>query len=194
VVKKAYLAGDGLKRGNQILRGMERDALNGLGTLDLFNPWDQKDINDKSKNPTAEMIFAKDTAAMLEAEVIVVDVDNNSVGTTAEMGQMWGVNYMLERIEKVFHTATEMTLEKYGNHWGEEALAYQNQSIVLGLHAIRLNIPKKEIHWQTTDVRDTDIPEAGHRRSHSINQYLYGMMLDMAGEPKKFDEILEALK
>jgi nucleoside 2-deoxyribosyltransferase len=180
---KAYLAGDGLKRGNQLLRSIERDALNGLGTLELFNPWDQADINDKSKNPTAEMIFAKDTAALLEAEVIVVDVDNNSVGTTSEMGQMWGINYMLDRLAMIVQLANM--------EWNEDDF---NHAVAQGVKALLNEIPHKEVHWQTTDVRDTDIPEAGHRRSHSINQYLYGMMLDMAGEPKKFDDILEELK
>jgi hypothetical protein len=62
------------------------------------------------------------------------------------------------------------------------------------VHDLMSEIPMKTVHWQTTDIRDTDIPESGHRRSHSLNQYLYGMMLDMGGEAKSFDEILEALK
>jgi hypothetical protein len=183
-MKKAYLAGDGLKRGNQILRGIERDALNDLGTLELFNPWDQKDINDKSKNPTAEMIFAKDTQAMLDAEVIVVDVDNNSVGTTAEMGQMWGVNFMLELLDDIVRRSEDET--------NPDA---KNRIIAAGVRNLMRAIPYKHVLWQTTDVRDTDIPESGHRRSHSLNQYLHGMMLSLAGEDaRSFDSILEELK
>lgn len=175
-MKKVYIAGDGLKKGNQILRGMERDAINELGTVALYNPWDQKDINDKSKAPTAEAIFKKDTDAILKSNIIVVDVDNNSVGTTAEMGQVWGINFMLLKLQEIVVNANT------------------SDDILEGLVNLINEIPFKQVHWQTTDVRDTDIPESGHRRSHSLNQYLYGMMLDMAGEAKSFDEILGELK
>lgn len=180
---KAYLAGDGLQRGNQILRNMERDAINALGTVKLFNPWDNKDINDKSNNPMAEDIFMKDTAAILESDVVVADVANTSVGTTAEMGQVWGINYMLERLFDIVRKANaEETNEDDFNH-----------SVVRGVERLLNKIPQKIVVWQTTDIRDTDIMEHGHRRSHSINQYLYGMMLDMAGEAMSFEQILSAL-
>lgn len=177
---RGYLAGDGLKKGNQMLRMLEREKLRTVSNLDVFNPWEQKDINDKSKNPTAEMIFDKDTKAMLDAEVIVVDVDNNSVGTTSEMGQMWGINYMIKRLDKIL----------------EDAENAENFAEYVATHVIGLlmEIPYKNVYWQTTDIRDTNTPESGHRRSHSINQYLYGMMLDLAGEAKDFDQILEELK
>jgi nucleoside 2-deoxyribosyltransferase len=95
---KAYLAGDMLKRGSQLLRSCERVDIEKLGTVALFNPMDNKEINDKATNPTAEKIFAKDTEAILESEIIIAEVDNNNVGTTSEMGQIWGINYMLKRI------------------------------------------------------------------------------------------------
>jgi hypothetical protein len=55
-------------------------------------------------------------------------------------------------------------------------------------------IPRKTVYWKTEDVRDTDIPEVGIRRSHSYNAYLIGCLLHIAGEPKTFEEILEILK
>jgi hypothetical protein len=174
---KVYLAGDGLKKGNQILRNMERDRLKEIKTIDLFNPWDQKDINDKSKNPTAEMIFQKDTNAILNSEIIVADVDNNSIGTICEMGQLWGVNFMLMQLHMIYDEAD-----------GDPDL------FVNGVINLMNKIPLKKIYWQTNDIRDTEIEEKGIRRSHSYNQYLIGMMLDMAGEPKKFEEIAREVK
>lgn len=175
-MKIAYLAGDGLKKGNQILRNMERTAINELGKVELYNPWDQEDINNKQNNPTAEMIVKKDTDAILKSEIIIADVDNNSVGTTTEMGQIWGLNYMIKRLQTII--AESATQEEISNK----------------LNELLIEIPYKEVLWQTTDVRDTDIPEAGHRRSHSMNQYLYGLMLSLGGEAKSFDEIINELK
>ncbi|MEX3713439.1 nucleoside 2-deoxyribosyltransferase [Cytobacillus horneckiae] len=175
-MKVAYLAGDGLKKGNQILRNMERTAINELGKVELYNPWDQEDINNKQNNPTAEMIVKKDTDAILCSEIIIADVDNNSVGTTTEMGQIWGLNYMVERLQTIIEEATD------------------SNEIAIKVKELLVEIPYKEVLWQTTDVRDTNIPEAGHRRSHSINQYLYGLMLSLGGEAKTFNEIINELK
>lgn len=175
-MKVAYLAGDGLKKGNQILRNMERTAINELGKVELYNPWDQEDINNKKNNPTAEMIVKKDTDAILRSEIIIADVDNNSVGTTTEMGQIWGLNYMIERLQTIIEEATD------------------SNEIAIKVKELLVEIPYKEVLWQTTDVRDTNIPEAGHRRSHSINQYLYGLMLSLGGEAKTFNEIINELK
>jgi nucleoside 2-deoxyribosyltransferase len=176
---KVYLAGDGLKRGNQILRNMERDAINQIEGIELFNPWDDKEINDKSKNPQAEQIFAKDTKAILDAEIIVIDADNDSVGTTCEIGQIWGVNYMLHRVHQIVNESES------------------NDELAEKVHNLLEEIPVKRVYWQNTDIRyvkDADIYEKGLRRSYSLNQYLYGCLLDLAGEDMTFEEILEELK
>jgi nucleoside 2-deoxyribosyltransferase len=176
---KVYLAGDGLKRGNQILRNMERDKLNEIPGVDLFNPWDDKTINDKSKNPQAEQIFAKDTDAILDAEVVVIDADNDSVGTTTEVGQIWGVNYMLHRLLNIVNNSES------GGEIAEK------------VRDLLEEIPVKKVYWQNTDVRyvkDAEIHEEGLRRSYSINQYLHGCLLDLAGEDMSFDEIVSELK
>lgn len=169
-----YLAGDGLKKGNQILRNMERTQLKESG-IDVYNPWDQKDINDKSNKPTAEMIFRKDTDAILKAKNIIFEADDNSVGTTTEVGQTWGINYMWGRIADVLMKNGDGDLRK-------------------AFHDLLDEIPVKKVYWQITDVRHTDIPEVGARRSHSLNQYLHGCLLDMAGENREFDDIVEEIK
>lgn len=184
-MKRAYLAGDGLKKGNQLLRALERDAIKSLNTVELFNPWDQKDINDKSKNPTAEMIHNKDFNAMLDAEIIIADVDNNSVGTSVEMGEMNGVNFILKRLHKIIFNAKSET--KTDSEF-EEVIA---RSVI----ELLKEIPVKTVYWHTSDVRDGVVgAEEGYRRSHSYNQYLIGTMLMLAGEPMQFDEILNKLK
>lgn len=172
---KAYLAGGMLKKGEQLLRAAERMDIEMLDAVDLFNPMDAPH-NNKQSAPTAEQIFTKDTAAILESEIIVAEVDNNSVGTICEMGQVWGVNYMLSRLAEVISTS-------------ESA-----QDVCKKLGNLLVEVPFKEVHWHTSDIRDTNIMEYGYTRSHSYNQYLIGMMQDMAGEAMTFDQILDVLK
>lgn len=184
-MKQAYLAGDGLKKGNQLLRGMERDAINALGTVELFNPWDQKDINDKTKNPTAEMIHEKDFNALLYSEYIVADIANDSVGTSVEMGEMNGVNYMITRLKEIVRQANQ----------NEIHLDDFNHAVAQGVKTLLNEIPQKKVLWHTSDVRDaSSAPEMSYRRSHSYNQYLIGTMLMLAGEPMTFDSIIDKLK
>lgn len=177
--RKSYLLGDGLKRGNQMLRKLERDQLNTLGTLEVFNPWDQP-INDKSKAPTAEQIFETDTKAILASEVIVADCDNDSVGSTTEIGIIFGLNYMHDQISEILKT---QLVDGSNNH-----------EVLDKIHNLLEEIPKKSVLWHTSDIRHTQIPEQGLRRSFSMNQYLYGCLLALSGKEKTFEEILEVLK
>lgn len=54
---------------------------------------------------------------------------------------------------------------------------------------------KPKIFFHSYDIRRTNIPETGDRRSTSINQYLYGAILTL--NPKgiqSWEEIVEELK
>lgn len=142
---KVYIGGDLLSKGSQLLRDQEKAELKELG-FDIYSPQDDKEINDKSNqtqesnNNLAERIFDKDTEAMIDADILIFEVSNNNVGTTAEIGQ-WAMVHRLAR--------------KSGNE-------------------LIQRLANKPIFFHTTDVRDTDIPEVGYRRSHSYNQYLIG--------------------
>jgi nucleoside 2-deoxyribosyltransferase len=184
--KKVYLAGDGLKKGNQLLRGIERDAIRALGNVDLTYVWENKDINDKSKSPTAEDIQANDFSAMLHSDIIIADVDNNSVGTSVEMGEMNGVNYMLKALHEIISTASDYA----------ETEEDFNRDVVFEIKSLLSVIPVKTVYWQTSDIRDgATEAETSFRRSHSYNQYLIGTMLMLSGrEPMQFEEIIEELR
>lgn len=103
MAKIIYQGGDMLKKGSQLLRNIEKEELRALGLIP-YAPQDDKEINDKenqseeSNNGLAEKIFHKDTMAMLDADILIFDVDNNNVGTTAEIGQ-WA---MLHKLAKVY--------------------------------------------------------------------------------------------
>lgn len=182
--KKTYILGDGLKLGNKMLRMWEYKKLKELDSLDIYNPWLQEDINDKTKNPTAEAIFDKDTNAILESEVIVADVDNDSVGSVCEIGIIWGINYMLNQLHDILNRASDFELE-----------TDRNKKIREELEALLKRIPYKHVYWHCSDIRNVPgATETGLRRSYSLNQYLYGCLLDMAGDAKTFDQILQELR
>lgn len=175
---RVYLAGDMLKRGSQLLREQERNQLEQIPGIHVHNPADDEEINDKSRAPRAEEIFRKDTEAILESDVVIFDADDDSVGTTTEIGQVWGVNYMHRRL-------TEALINSDGT----------DADFGKRVRKLLQEIPYKETYWQCTDIRNVpNAEERGLRRSYSLNQYLYGCLLDMAGMDSTFDEIVAELE
>ncbi|WP_077297432.1 nucleoside 2-deoxyribosyltransferase [Virgibacillus pantothenticus] len=174
---RVYLAGDMLKRGSQLLREQERNRLAQIPGISVHNPADDEEINDKSRSPRAEDIFRKDTEAILESDVVIFDADDDSVGTTTEIGQVWGVNYMHRRL-----TAALINSDGTDADFGKR------------VRELLQEIPFKETYWQCTDIRNVpNVDERGLRRSYSLNQYLYGCLLDLAGDSSTFDEIVVEL-
>jgi nucleoside 2-deoxyribosyltransferase len=176
--KKTYLAGDMLNKGAQMLRAIEAEELRKIDKVELYSPQEDKSVNDKQnavQEGLAERIFRNDTKAILDSEVIVADI-SQTLGTSIEMGQIWGINYMLERLDKILTNSDDAS------------------EVSTKVSALLREIPRKTVYWKTEDVRDHEHPEVGYRRSHSYNAYLIGCLLAIAGEPKTFEEIIEELQ
>ena len=162
-----YVGGDMLKAGSQIMRKMEKERLIELG-FEPYAPQDDKEINDKT-NQTEE--------------------SNDGLA------------------EKIFFKDTEAMLksdilifEVDGNNIGtttevgQFAMVYELAGRYPHINELQ-ELASKPVFFHTTDVRHTDIPEKGMRRSFSMNQYLYGACLRM--NPKgivTWSEIEEELK
>ncbi|WP_461199216.1 nucleoside 2-deoxyribosyltransferase [Enterococcus sp. N249-2] len=101
MTKTVYIGGDMLLKGSQLLREIEKTRIKELGFVP-YAPQDDKEINDKesqseeSNNGLAEKIFNKDTKAMLDANILIFEVSNNNVGTTAEIGQ-WAMIHKMAK-------------------------------------------------------------------------------------------------
>ncbi|MEK2536283.1 hypothetical protein [Tetragenococcus halophilus] len=164
--KKVYVGGDLLTFGSQMLREWEKQQVENLG-FDIHSAKDDKEINDKSNqtvesnNDLPNKIFKKDTDGMVDSDILIFDVANTSVGTTAEIGQ-WAM----------IHELCEYTLDPF-----------------------LTKLASKPIFFHSSDIRDTDIPETGHNRSHSYNAYLVGCC-NRCNEKgiQTWDEIIEELK
>ena len=72
---------------------------------------------------------------MEQADIIIMEVSNDHVGTNVEIGQ-----------------------------WAQQE---------------RIQPSNKKYFFHSYDIRRTNIPEAGDRRSWSINQYLFGAILKL---------------
>lgn len=164
--KLVYVGGDIMSYGNQLLREKEKEDIRSIG-LKVHSPKDDKEINDKSNqsvednNHLAEKIFDKDSTGMINSDILIFDVSNTSVGTTAEIGQ-WAM----------VHRLLQYTADPY----------------------IEM-ISQKPIFFHSSDLRDTNIPESGYRRSHSYNQYLIGCVYECNPEGiQTWEEILNELQ
>ena len=186
---KAYLGGNMTNEGAKLLRLKEQEKLKGVEGLQLYNPVTNDEINDKTKKPTAEDIFEQDTKAILESDVLIFDA-TGTPGTTAEIGIAWGVNYVLTLIMDALIKAEEAASKADK----EEAPEVFVDTVLFGIVNIFKSIPLKKVYWQNSDIRNVPVTETGLRRSYGFNAYLLGLLLDLAGEDKTFDEIVESLK
>lgn len=179
--KMIYLGGDMLKKGSQLLREMEGNELKALG-YDVYSPKDDKEINDKqnqteeSNNGLAEKIVYKDTKGIIESDIIVIEPHENALGTMVELGQIKGMRDMA----KIF-------IEKLQ---GDDLVQRVNEYLLFCEKVLA-----KPVYPHCQDVRRTNIPECGDRRSWGINQYVYGVCLDVTGGKGlyEWEEIVEEL-
>src|SRR5690625_967430 len=184
--RKTYLGGNMTNEGAKLLRQMEREKLSSLPNIELYNPSDNEDINDKTREPQAEDIFGQDTKALLDADTVIFDA-TGSTGTTTEIGQVWGLNYLIVRLSRILERSRDIYIEG----GSEKAREYLFSSLTDLLNEVAF----KEVYWHNSDIRNVrGITESGLRRSYGFNQYLHGCLLDMAGEEKTFDEIVRELR
>lgn len=181
---KIYLAGDLLKKGSQLLREQEKLDLEEIG-IEVYSPKDDKEINDKtnqtkeSNDGLAEKIVKKDTQAIIDCNTIIIEPTDGALGTICEMGQLKGMR-----------DAYFMICEWLANNDDVNAALAHSFIMEFG------NKFNKKVYPHYEDIRRTNIPENGDRRSWSINQYVYGVALDLS-EGKGFyewEEILQDLK
>lgn len=174
-----YIIGDMLKKGNARQRCDEAKAIRNIGYT-VYNAVEQKDINDKNNlteeenNKLAENIYGKDMDNLRHATHIVADVDNDSVGSTCEIGAIAEFNWFRNQLVNVMR---------------------QNGDLKTNLLLFLDEYPEKKVYFHTTDIRHTQLAERGMRRSFSINQFLHGACLSLNPEGiKTFDEVLNDIK
>lgn len=185
-----YLGGDIMGFGSNLAREYEYEKfLEREIPVDVYSPVQNKSINDKANmteeqnNCLAEKITAADIERLWNSDFTVMEPRQDAIGTLCEVGCLYGWNYMCRRLFQVYKDALEQLDDDH------EALAEVMREIT------RIALKKNYFHY--FDIRTNHLNEKDWRRSFSINQLLYGMILDCSKDHKlydKFDEILPKLE
>ncbi|WWV91968.1 hypothetical protein [Escherichia phage PJNS034] len=178
-MRKVYIAGHMLTRGAQMQRAEERELVSSLGHQ-LYNPMDNKEINDKKlhKDDTglAERIVKQDTDAIFWADTVLIEPLAEANGTLVELGQIKGMKDLAKKLMELPAT---------------NEIEFADQAIEL---LKRILDQKVVAHFE--DIRRVEgITETGDRRSLGINQYVYGTVLDLTDGKgfTEFKDLPEAL-
>ena len=178
-----YLGGDIMSFGSNLARQYEYDRFKEARIPgQVYSPVMNKSINDKSNmteeenNHLAEKICEADIERLWNSDYTVLCPEQSAIGTMCEMGVLYGWKYMAEKLLALIEK------EEYP----------ENYPIKQEL----LRIANKENYAHYFDIRTNHLNEKDWRRSFSINQMLYGMILYATSDGKlhnSFDEIIPIL-
>ena len=202
-----YLGGDIMTHGSNLARQEEYDKFKAAGIPgEVYSPIQNKSINDKSSmteeenNHLAEKICEADIERLWNSDYTVLCPEQSAIGTMCEMGVLYGWKYMADKLIEIIN---EEINEASPN--GSRPIPLDNmdrlQKIMIRSYA-RLytqihRIADKKNYAHYFDIRTNHLNEKDWRRSFSINQMLYGMILYATEDHtlhNSFDEILPILK
>ena len=186
-----YLGGDIMTHGSNLARQEEYDKFQEAGIPGtVYSPVQNKSINDKSNmteaenNHLAEKICEADIERLWNSDYTVLCPEQSAIGTMCEMGVLYGWKYMADKLLEIFKSQLFDSEKPY-----EEVLEDVMREII--------RISEKTNYAHYFDIRTNHLNEKDWRRSFSINQMLYGMILYATADHQlhnSFDEILPLLK
>ena len=186
-----YLGGDIMTHGSNLARQEEYDKFKAADIPgEVYSPVQNKSINDKSNmteeenNHLAEKICEADIERLWNSDYTVLCPEQSAIGTMCEIGVLYGWKYMADKLINLFKDGMYNKEKTY-----EEVL----ESIVLEI----LRITRKKNYAHYFDIRTNHLNEKDWRRSFSINQMLYGMILYATEDHvlhNSFDEIIPILQ
>lgn len=182
-----YLGGDIMTHGSNLARQEEYDQFEAAGIPgEVYSPVQNKSINDKSNmteeenNHLAEKIVAADVERLWNSDYTVLCTEQSAIGTMCEMGILYGWKYMADKLMDIF----------YNDDLPEEEARHKVMEEI-----IRISDKKNYAHY--FDIRTNHLNEKDWRRSFSINQFLYGIILAATADGmlhNSFDEIIPILQ
>lgn len=178
-----YLGGDIMSFGSNLARQYEYDKFIEMKLpVDVYSPVQNKSINDKSNmteeenNKLAEKITAADIERLWNSDFVVIEPAQYAIGSMCELGCLFGWKYMCDRLLEIAENAEEYP-------------------VTAVMDEIK-RISNKDVYCHYFDIRTNHLNEKDWRRSFSINQLLYGMILyvEKNGDIETFEDIMEQLK
>ena len=185
-----YLGGDIMGFGSNLAREYEyKKFLEAKLPVDVYSPVQNKSINDKANmteeqnNCLAEKITEADIERLWNSDFTVMEPRQDAIGTLCEVGCLYGWWYMCHKLLDTYKMALMRTDDDH------EALAEAMREVT------RIALKRNYFHY--FDIRTNHLNEKDWRRSFSINQLLYGMILACSQDGKlynSFDEVLPELE
>ena len=185
-----YLGGDIMTHGSNLARQYEYDKfIEAEIPVDIYSPVMNKSINDKSSmteeenNHLAEKIVEADVERLWNSDFTVLSTEQSAIGTMCEMGILYGWKYMAQKL-----------FELYGKALSNGHSATEAGNLVMNKI---LEIDRKKNYAHYFDIRTNHLNEKDWRRSFSINQFLYGIILAATEDHQlhnHFDEIIPILQ
>ena len=198
-----YLGGDIMTRGSNLARQEEYDKFLEAGIPgEVYSPVQNKSINDKSNmteeenNCLAEKIVAADVERLWNSDYTVMCPEQSAIGTMCEMGILYGWKYMADKLLNLEDDFFIKHKNEFDNGDKETVLNLINEMHNLVWKEI-IRIIEKKNYAHYFDIRTNHLNEKDWRRSFSINQFLYGIILAATADGtlhNSFDEILPILK
>ena len=185
-----YLGGDIMTHGSNLARQYEYDKFIEAGIpVDIYSPVMNKSINDKSSmteeenNHLAEKIVDADVERLWNSDFTVLSTEQSAIGTMCEMGILYGWKYMANKLQDIIYE--------------DRTAGKSKEEVFHDLEAEITRIFDKKNYAHYFDIRTNHLNEKDWRRSFSINQFLYGIILAATADGQlhnHFDEIIPILK
>ena len=185
-----YLGGDIMTHGSNLARQEEYDKFKEAHIPgEVYSPVQNKSINDKSNmteeenNHLAEKICEADIERLWNSDYTVLCPEQSAIGTMCEMGVLYGWKYMADKLLSILKQAET-------ENWTMEDYEFKLEQEIK-------RIAEKKNYAHYFDIRTNHLNEKDWRRSFSINQMLYGMILYATADGtlhNSFDEILPLLQ
>ena len=197
-----YLGGDIMSFGSNLARQYEYDKFKEVEIPgEVYSPVMNKSINDKSNmteeenNHLAEKICEADIERLWNSDYTVLCPEQNAIGTMCEMGVLYGWKYMANKLINIgFKAIPNRTIDQaLLENLNTEQKAAVYDTIIEEI--VKQSDKKNYAHY--FDIRTNHLNEKDWRRSFSINQMLYGMILAATSDHtlhNSFDEIISILK
>ena len=198
-----YVGGDIMTHGSQLARQEECDKMDAAGLkVQYYSPAQNKSINDKSNmteeqnNCLAEKITAADIERLWNSDFAVMCTEQSAIGTMCELGCLFGWKYMATKLMEIEDNILRKHLPNNRQPSPEEWVSIRAEMFDELNYEIQ-RIGMKNVFAHYFDIRTNHLNEKDWRRSFSINQLLYGMILECTKDHKlheNFDSVLEELK
>lgn len=185
-----YLGGDIMTFGSQLARKYEYESMLKTNlSCDVYSPIANKSINDKShmteeeNNRLAEKIVAADVERLWKSQYTVMNPEQSAIGTMCEVSILYAWKYMAEKLKEILKA--------------QQSDGTTNEEVLEEIKKIIFNNEERQNYMHYFDIRTNHLNEKDWRRSFSINQFLYGVILAAAADGtlhNSFDEILPILE